>query len=95
MNTLKVTSIKTSREVKVLADAITLLFSQEFLFRALIVGVMICLCCALLGVSLVLKRFSMIGDGLSHVGFGAMAIGAAAGVAPLYFALPIVIVAAF
>ena len=37
----------------------------------------------------------MIGDGLSHVGFGAMAIGAAAGVAPLYFALPIVIVSAF
>ena len=76
-------------------DAITLLFSQEFLIRALVVGVLISLCCALLGVSLVLKRFSMIGDGLSHVGFGAMAIGAAAGVAPLYFALPIVIVAAF
>ncbi|MBO5936402.1 MAG: zinc ABC transporter substrate-binding protein [Clostridia bacterium] len=78
-----------------MTDAISLLFSQEFLSRALIVGVLISLCCALLGVSLVLKRFSMIGDGLSHVGFGAMAIGAAAGVAPLYFALPIVIVAAF
>lgn len=76
-------------------EAVNLLFSQEFLVRALVVGVMICLCCALLGVSLVLKRFSMIGDGLSHVGFGAMAIGAAAGFAPLYFALPIVIVAAF
>ena len=76
-------------------DALNLLFSQEFLVRALVVGVMICLCCALLGVSLVLKRFSMIGDGLSHLGFGAMAIGAAAGVAPLYFALPIVMVAAF
>ena len=78
-----------------MTDAINLLFSQEFLIRALVVGVLISLCCALLGVSLVLKRFSMIGDGLSHVGFGAMAIGAAAGVAPLYFALPIVIVAAF
>ena len=76
-------------------DAVNLLFSQEFLIRALIVGVMICICCALLGVSLVLKRFSMIGDGLSHVGFGAMAIGVAAGVAPLYFALPVVIIAAF
>lgn len=76
-------------------DAVNLLFSQEFLIRALIVGVMICICCALLGVSLVLKRFSMIGDGLSHVGFGAMAIGVAAGVAPLYFALPIVVIAAF
>lgn len=76
-------------------DAISLLFSQEFLIRALVVGVLICLCCALLGVSLVLKRFSMIGDGLSHVSFGAMAIGMAAGFAPLYFALPIVIGAAF
>lgn len=76
-------------------DAIELLFSQEFLIRALVVGVLISLCCALLGVSLVLKRFSMIGDGLSHVGFGAMAIGAAAGFSPLYFALPIVIVSAF
>ncbi len=76
-------------------DAIVLLFSQEFLIRSLVVGVLISLCCALLGVSLVLKRFSMIGDGLSHVGFGAMAIGAAAGFSPLYFALPIVIVSAF
>ena len=76
-------------------DAITLIFSQEFLLRALIVGVMICFCCALLGVSLVLKRFSMIGDGLSHLGFGAMAIGASAGIAPLQFALPIVVIAAF
>ena len=76
-------------------DAINLLLSQEFLVRALVAGVFISLCCALLGVSLVLKRFSMIGDGLSHVGFGAMAIGTAAGVAPLYFALPIVVIAAF
>lgn len=76
-------------------EALSILFSQQFLLRALIVGVLVSLCCALLGVSLVLKRFSMIGDGLSHVGFGAMAIGAAAGVAPLYFALPIVVVAAF
>ena len=76
-------------------DAVELLFSQEFLIRALVVGILISLCCALLGVSLVLKRFSMIGDGLSHVGFGAMAIGAAAGFSPLYFALPIVIISAF
>ena len=76
-------------------DAVTMIFSQEFLIRAMAVGILTCICCALLGVSLVLKRFSMIGDGLSHVGFGAMAIGAAAGVAPLYFALPIVVIAAF
>ncbi len=78
-----------------MTDVLSLLFSQEFLVRALIVGVLISLCSALLGVSLVLKRFSMIGDGLSHVGFGAMAIACVANVAPLYFALPIVIVAAF
>ncbi len=76
-------------------DAVTLLFSQSFLMRALFVGALISLCSALLGVSLVLKRFSMIGDGLSHVGFGAMAIACAANVAPLYFSLPIVLVAAF
>ncbi len=78
-----------------MVEAIGLLFSETFLLRALIVGVLISLCSALLGVSLVLKRFSMIGDGLSHVGFGAMAIAAAAGFAPLGFALPIVTLSAF
>lgn len=78
-----------------MSETLIMLFSQQFLLRALVVGVLVSLCCALLGVSLVLKRFSMIGDGLSHVGFGAMAIAAAAGVAPLYFSLPIVVVAAF
>lgn len=76
-------------------EIISLLISEDFLLRALIVGVLISLCSALLGVSLVLKRFSMIGDGLSHVGFGAMAIAAAANFAPMGFALPIVIVCAF
>lgn len=76
-------------------DSIVLLFSQSFLLRALLVGILISLCSALLGVSLVLKRFSMIGDGLSHVGFGALAIACAANIAPLYFSLPIVVVAAF
>ncbi|MCR4807677.1 MAG: metal ABC transporter permease [Lachnospiraceae bacterium] len=47
-----------------------------FIGRALIVGVLIALCSSLLGVTLVLKRFSFIGDGLSHVAFGAMAIAA-------------------
>ncbi len=76
-------------------DVFSLIFSQDFLVRALAVGVLISVCAALLGVSLVLKRFSMIGDGLSHVSFGAMAIAAAANIAPLYFSLPIVVVAAF
>lgn len=69
-------------------------FSYAFMRNALIGGVLISLCAGLLGVCLVLKRFSMIGDGLSHVGFGALAIGAAAGVAPLKVALPVVIIAA-
>ncbi len=49
-------------------------FSYEFVWFALIVGVLIALCSALFGVALVLKRFSFIGDGLSHVAFGALAI---------------------
>ena len=48
-----------------------------FVQRALIAGILVSLCASLLGVSLVLKRYSMIGDGLSHVGFGATAIAAA------------------
>ena len=45
------------------------LLSYPFIVRALVVGTLVALCAALLGVSLVLKRYSMIGDGLSHVGF--------------------------
>lgn len=71
------------------------IFEHTFMLRALIGGILISLCAALLGVSLVLKRYSMIGDGLSHTGFGALAIGAAAGLPPLEFAIPIVIAAAF
>ena len=70
------------------------MFSFPFMQRALIVGVLVSLCAALLGVSLVLKRYSMIGDGLSHVGFGALAIASALNLAPLAVAVPTVIVAA-
>ena len=69
--------------------------SYPFLQRALIVGVLISLCAALLGVPLVLKRYSMIGDGLSHVSFGVIAIAAALGWAPLAFSIPVVVVVAF
>ena len=51
----------------------------KFIRRALLVGTLVSLCAALLGVTLVLKRYSMIGDGLSHVGFGALSIAAALG----------------
>lgn len=66
-----------------------------FLARAMIVGVLVALCAALLGVSLVLKRYSMIGDGLSHVGFGALALALAMGWAPMAVAVPVVVAAAF
>ena len=71
------------------------ILSYPFMQRAMIAGVLISLCCALLGVSLVLKRYSMIGDGLSHVSFGALAIAVALGFTPLYFSIPVVILAAF
>ena len=71
------------------------MLSYAFLTRALVVGVLVSLCSALLGVPLVLKRYSMIGDGLSHVGFGALAIAAALNAAPLAVAIPVVVAAAF
>ena len=71
------------------------MFSYPFMQRALIAGVLVSLCAALLGVSLVLKRYSMIGDGLSHVSFGALAIAVALGLTPLYFSIPVVVLAAF
>lgn len=71
------------------------MFSFPFMQRALIAGVLVSLCAALLGVSLVLKRYSMIGDGLSHVSFGALAIAVALGITPLWFSIPVVILAAF
>ena len=70
------------------------MLSYHFMQRALLVGVLVSLCAALLGVSLVLKRYSMIGDGLSHVGFGALAIASALGLAPLAVAVPVVVLAA-
>ena len=71
------------------------MFSYPFMQRALVAGVLVSLCAALLGVSLVLKRYSMIGDGLSHVSFGALAIAVALGMTPLYFSIPVVVLAAF
>lgn len=76
-------------------NIITEIFSYGFLVRALCVGILVSLCSALLGVSLVLKRFSMIGDGLSHVGFGALSIAVAVGAAPLQVSVPVVIISAF
>lgn len=69
-------------------------FISFILLPAIIGGIAVTLCSALLGVSLVLKKYSMIGDGLSHVGYGALSIAAVMNFAPLKFALPVVIVAA-
>lgn len=75
-------------------ETILEMLSYPFMVRAFVVGVLVSLCSALLGVSLVLKRYSMIGDGLSHVGFGALAAAAALNAAPLAVAIPVVVVAA-
>lgn len=71
------------------------MMSHAFIQRAVLVGILISLCAAILGVSLVLKRYSMIGDGLSHVGFGIVSISAAFGLSsPLYIAIPGVVISA-
>ena len=70
------------------------MFSYPFLVRAMIGGICISLCASLLGVSLVLKRYSMIGDGLSHVSFGALSIAVAFNWAALAVSIPVVAAAA-
>ena len=70
-------------------------FQYPFVWRAVVVGTLIALVAALLGVTLVLKRFSFIGDGLSHVAFGAMAVAAVAGLTnQMIVILPVTILAA-
>jgi zinc transport system permease protein len=76
-------------------DLLLEMFSYNFLIRAVVVGLLVSLCASLLGVSLVLKRYSMIGDGLSHVGFGALAAATALNAAPLAVSIPVVVIAAF
>lgn len=71
------------------------MLNYPFMARALVAGGLIALCASLLGVSLVLKRYSMIGDGLSHVSFGALAVATALNAAPLQVAIPVVVAAAF
>ncbi len=71
------------------------MLATPVLLRALVVGILVSLCAALLGVTLVLKRYSMIGDGLSHVGFGALAVATVMNIAPMAVAIPVVIAAAF
>ena len=70
------------------------MFTYPFIVRAFIVGILVSVCAALLGVPLVLKRYSMIGDGLSHVSFGALSVAVACGWAPLPVSIPVVVIAA-
>lgn len=70
-------------------------FEYPFVRYAMIVGVLIALCSSLLGVTLVLKRFSFIGDGLSHVAFGALAVAAAVGLTDeMIVVLPVTVISA-
>ena len=76
-------------------DELMMYMSYPFVRYAVIVGVLIALCSSLLGVTLVLKRFSFIGDGLSHVAFGAIAIASVLNVSnDMILVLPITIVSA-
>ena len=68
--------------------------NYAFVRNALAVSVMIALCASLLGVVLVLRRFSLIGDGLSHVAFGAATVAATFGIFDLSLTLPVTIIAA-
>lgn len=82
-----------------MAENLKIMFTPEFfgaiLLPALIGGIAVTICSSLLGVTLVLKRYSMIGDGLSHIGYGALSVAAVMNLAPLKVALPVVIIAAF
>jgi len=71
------------------------LFSYSFVVRAMAVGVCVSLCASFLGLPLVLRRYSMMGDGLSHVSFGTLAIAVPLGMSPLKVSIPLVMLAAF
>lgn len=71
--------------------AVVDLFKYPFLQRAFVAGIAISVCVAILGVSLVLKRYSMVGDGLSHVGFSAFSVSCALNWAPFFVCVPVVV----
>ncbi|PJC00249.1 MAG: ABC transporter, partial [Candidatus Moranbacteria bacterium CG_4_9_14_0_8_um_filter_41_43] len=70
-------------------------FEYAFIQKAFIAGGFVALTCATLGMFLVLRRMSLIGDGLSHVSFGAIALGLFFGVYPLYIAVPVVMIGSY
>lgn len=70
------------------------MLTYTFISRAILVGTLVSLCAALLGVILVLRRYAMIGEGLSHVGFGILTLAVAFGWAPLPVTIPCIIISA-
>ena len=76
-----------------MGSIISLIANYDFIKYAFFAGLMVTMCASLLGVTIVLKRLSMIGDGLSHISFGAIAIAAALGIAPLKLAIPVAVIA--
>lgn len=86
---------KSMKEGVLLIDKLIFYFQYPFVRYALIVGVLIAFCSSLLGVTLVLKRFSFIGDGLSHVAFGAMAVASVLNFTNnMIFILPVTVICA-
>ena len=82
-------------DMQEILDTLLMYLSRPFVQYALIVGVLIALCSSLLGVSLVLKRFSFVGDGLSHVAFGAMCVAQVIGLSKnMFIIMPVTIIAA-
>lgn len=79
----------------IMIDAFIKIFSYSFLTRAFFVGLLVALCSSLIGIILVLKNYSMIGDGLSHVGFGALSVATFFHISPLLFSIPTMIVSSF
>ena len=76
-------------------DLLQEMMTYPFMVRAFVVGLIVAVCAAMLGVGMVLKRYSMIGDGLSHVAFGSLAIATALHLSPIFVSLPIVLATAF
>ncbi len=75
------------------ASELTDFFQYAFIQKAILAGSFVALCCSILGLFLVLRRFSMMGDGLAHVSFGVIGLGLLLGVQPVYFSIPLVMLA--
>ena len=81
--------------MKNVISLITEALQYDFMLKALLVGSLIAICCSLLGIFLVLKRYSMIGDGLAHVSFATIAIALLLSASPLLVSIPLVILSSF